>query len=854
MPEPAEPLKVRQLAFGYTAEDLKVLIGGMAIDAKEPVGSMGADVAIPVLSERQPPLFNYFKQHFAQVTNPAIDFLRESIVMSVSSALGPELNLLGETSEHARRIMLEHPVLSDEGLARIRACTLEGLEAKTIDITWARSEGEDGLRTALERCFAEADAAIAAGAGVLILADRDAGPDRVPIPSLLACSAIHHHLVRNGTRLAVGLAVESGEPREIHHLATLIGYGAQAVNPYLMFETLDELHAEARLGELDIETARRNLIKAVDKGLLKVLSKMGISTVQSYCGAQVFEAVGLDRDLVDEFFTGTASRIGGAGLEALAHEAIERHERAYPIARGELPPGGVYAWKRFGEVHMWDPRTVAQLRQVARGEGGVAYEEFARYCNEENASRGLLRGLLEFNTDGREPVPLDEVEPVAEITRRFATGGMSLGALSREAHETLAVGMNRIGGRSNTGEGGEDRERFFDERRSSIKQVASGRFGVTIDYLTNADELQIKVAQGAKPGEGGQLPGTKVDDYIAGLRFSTPGVGLISPPPHHDIYSIEDLKQLIYDLRCANPRARVSVKLVSEVGVGTVAAGVAKANADHVVIAGHDGGTGASPLASIQHAGTPWEIGLAETQQTLLENKLRDRIVVQTDGQMRTGRDVVIASILGADEIAFSTAPLIALGCIMMRVCHMNTCPVGVATQDPELRARFDGQPEHVVNYLVMVAEEARQIMASLGVRTIDEMIGRTELLRSKPAIDHWKARGVDLSVLFAVPESVADDAPRHRVKAPPPVLDDHLDHGIVAECADAIESGRPVALASRRLERQPHRRRHPLARDRPPPRARGPARGNDHGRLLWVRGPELRRLAGARHRLRPRR
>ncbi|MGI8631016.1 MAG: glutamate synthase large subunit [Solirubrobacterales bacterium] len=789
-----EPLRTRQLAFGYSQEDLRILIGRMAQSGTEPVGSMGNDLALSVLSDRSPSLFSYFKQLFAQVTNPAIDPYRESIVMSVDSALGPELNLLAESPRHARRVLLDRPVLRDAELARLRAITEDGLRSRTIDITWPAAEGPEGIQAALERCFREADRAVEHGAGILILSDRESGAGKVAIPSLLACAAVHHHMVRNGTRLRCGLVVESGEPREIHHLALLIGYGAQAVNPYVLLESLAEFMQRGYLEQgLGIDTATDNLIQALDKGLLKILSKMGISTIHSYCGAQIFEAVGLARSFVDQFFTGTTTQIGGVGLEVIATEAMERHARAYPIAPPDLPVGGVYAWRRDGERRMWDPETVSRLRQVARGEGPVAYEEYARLCNEENAQAGLLRGLMALRSD-RQPIDVSEVEPIAEITRRFATGGMSLGALSPEAHETLAVGMNRIGGRSNTGEGGEDPARFTDERRSSIKQVASGRFGVTLEYLVNADEIQIKVAQGAKPGEGGQLPGQKVGSYIAELRHSTPGVGLISPPPHHDIYSIEDLKQLIYDLRCANPEARVSVKLVSEVGVGTIAAGVAKANADHVVIAGHDGGTGASPLSSIYGAGTPWEMGLAETQQTLMANNLRDRIVVQTDGQMRTGRDVVIAAILGADEMAFSTAPLIATGCIMMRVCHMNTCPVGVATQDPELRARFDGKPEHVVNYLVSVAEEARTIMASLGVRTLDELIGRTEFLKARPDVDHWKARGVHLGRLLAAPD-VPADRPRHRTGPPPPSLDDHLDHELIETAASAIDGGEPIAL-----------------------------------------------------------
>ena len=633
-------------------------------------------------------------------------------------------------------------------------------EARTIDMTWPVGSGPAGMERRVEEMCREASELVERGVNIIILSDRNIGPDRAPMPSLLATAAVHHHLVREGTRLKIGLVAETGEAREIHHLACLIGYGNSAVNPYVMFESVYSLHRAGRLPDgMSPEEAEQRVVKAIGKGLLKVLSKMGISTIRSYTGAQIFEAVGIEREVVDRHFTGTSSRIGGVGLDVLAREALDRHARAYPAATSELlPSAGIYQWRRGGVFHGWNPETIASLQHAARnGDGAEAYERFARYVNHVAAPRSTLRGLLRFRDD-IDPLPLDEVEPAIDIVRRFKSGGMSLGALSPEAHETLAVGMNRLGGKSNTGEGGEDPARFEDERRSSIKQVASGRFGVTVHYLANADELQIKVAQGAKPGEGGQLPGHKVDRYIAGLRFSTPGVTLISPPPHHDIYSIEDLKQLIYDLRCANPRARVSVKLVSEVGVGTIAAGVAKANADHVVIAGHDGGTGASPQASIQHAGIPWEIGLAETQQTLLRNDLRSRILVEVDGQMRTGRDVVIGAILGADEFGFSTAPLIALGCVMMRVCHLNTCPVGVASQDPELRKRFEGKPEHVVNYLFMVAEEARGLMASLGVRSVEELIGRTDLLAADEAVDHWKARGIDLRPLLAVPDSVHEN------------------------------------------------------------------------------------------------
>jgi glutamate synthase (NADPH) large chain len=789
-----EPLRAKQLAFGWTEEDLSVLLAPMARDAAEPTGSMGNDVALAAFSDQRPPLFSYFKQLFAQVTNPAIDPLRESIVMSLEACIGPEINLLGETADHCHQLVMPQPILRNSELEKLRQVDHRVFEARTIDMTWPVAEGPKGMERRLAAMCAEASELVAGGVNIIILSDRNLGAERAPMPSLLAVAAVHQHLVREETRLQSGLVVETGQVKEIHHVACLIGYGAAAVNPYVMFESVYALHRDGRLPEgMRPEEAEQRVIKAIGKGLLKILSKMGISTIRSYTGAQIFEAVGLHPELVDRHFTGTPSRVGGVGLEVLAREAIDRHARAYPAAASELlPPGGVYAWRRDGEFHGWNPETIAALQHAARSEDGAdAYDRFATYVNHVAVPKSTLRGLLRFSDDVK-PIPLAQVEPAAEIVKRFKSGGMSLGALSPEAHEVLAAGMNRLGGRSNTGEGGEDPARFEDERRSSIKQVASGRFGVTVHYLANADELQIKVAQGAKPGEGGQLPGHKVDRYIARLRYATPGVGLISPPPHHDIYSIEDLKQLIYDLRCASPRARISVKLVAEFGVGTVAAGVAKAGADHVVIAGHDGGTGASPQASIQHAGIPWEIGIAETQQTLLRNDLRSRILVEADGQMRTGRDVVIAATLGADEFGFSTAPLIALGCVMMRVCHLNTCPVGVATQDPELRRRFEGQPEHVVNYLFMVAEEARRIMARLGVRNVADLIGRTELLARDDAVQHWKARSIDLSALLEAPES---EGPRHCVRRPDPAIDDSIDHELLRDCRAAIEEGRPVRL-----------------------------------------------------------
>ena len=835
-----QPLHARQRAFGYTQEDLRVLLTPMARDGAEPVGSMGNDLALAVFSDQAPPLFSYFKQLFAQVTNPPIDPIREEIVMSLATSLGTERNLFDETPEHAHKLILRQPILLNRELETLRHVAHDEFSARTLDITWPIAEGPAGMERALERLCERSQEAIAERVNILILSDRSIGPLRAPIPSLLAVSTVHHHLVREGTRLRAGIVLESGEPREVHHFATLIGYGVSAINPYLMLETLDELAHRGMIERpangsaattLTSEEASQNVVKAIDKGLLKTISKMGISTIQSYRSAQIFEAVGLSRELIDRHFTGTASRIGGIGLPELATEALERHARAYPAPHDDLlPVGGVYAWRRDGERHIWNPETIALVQHAVRATDdallGAAlagdaqahesvrespayarYREYARAVNEDASRRATLRGLLHLGTDGRESIALEEVEPAKEIVRRFCTGAMSLGSISREAHETLAIAMNRLGGRSNTGEGGEDPARFTpdpngDRRRSAIKQVASGRFGVTIHYLVNADELQIKMAQGAKPGEGGQLPGHKVDRYIGSIRHTTPGVGLISPPPHHDIYSIEDLKQLIYDLRCANPQAQVSVKLVSEVGVGTVAAGVSKANADRVLIAGHDGGTGASPLSSIQAAGVPWEIGLAETQQTLLLNELRSRIVVQTDGQLKTGRDVLIAALLGADEMGFSTAPLIATGCIMMRACHLNTCPVGIATQDPELRKRFQGTPEQVVNFFFYVAEEVRELLASLGLRSLDEAIGRVDLLEAGPAIDHWKARGVDLTHILTHVELEDENSahhseskPRRRVQPPPPVLEDALDWQLVERAGPAIERGERVTV-----------------------------------------------------------
>ncbi len=799
---PTESLRQRQIAFGYTQEDMKVILAPLARNAEEAVSSMGNDTPLAVLSDNHRLLYSYFKQLFAQVTNPPIDSIREAIVMSLQASIGSEKNLFDETPEHARQLVLETPILLDAELEQLRQVHSAIFKARTLDITWPVAEGSAGIDAALGRLCAEADEALAAGTNILILSDRAVGPERAPIPSLLAVAAVHHHLVREGTRLQAGLVAESGDTRSVHSIATLIGYGAAAVNPYLMLETLGELVELGSLPEgMTREQAQQRAVKGLGKGLLKTLSKMGISTVPSYCGAQIFEAIGLSPELVDRHFTGTASRIGGIGAEVLASEALARHARAYPgNTETLLPVIGLYAWRRDGEHHQWNPETIALLQDAVRNGKFETFEEYSRAVNDDAVRRLTLRGLLRFREPDGGGIPLEEVQPASEIVKRFATGAMSLGSISREAHETLAIAMNRIGGRSNTGEGGEDPVRFTpdangDLRRSAIKQVASGRFGVTIDYLTNADELQIKMAQGAKPGEGGQLPGHKVDRYIASVRLTTPGVGLISPPPHHDIYSIEDLKQLIYDLRCANPVARISVKLVAEVGVGTVAAGVAKANADHVLISGHDGGTGASPLSSILFAGIPWEIGLAETQQTLVRNDLRSRIWVQTDGQIKTGRDVVVAALLGADEIGFATAPLVASGCVMMRACHLNTCPVGIATQDPVLRARFAGQPEHVVNFFFYIAEEVRQIMARLGIRRYEDLVGRVDLLEADEAIARWQERGIDLSRLLAFSDAPAG-TPIRRERAQDSPLADALDWQLIEGAVPALERGEAVELA----------------------------------------------------------
>jgi glutamate synthase (NADPH/NADH) large chain len=801
----------RQQAFGYTQEDLKFLMTPMASVGEEAVGSMGNDTPISALSDKPKLLYTYFKQNFAQVTNPPIDPIREELVMSLVSFIGPRPNLFDHKGASRRkRLEVRQPILTNEDLEKIRSISKvkgAGFDARTLDATYPAEDGAAGMRTALDRLCTEAEQAVNDDINIIILSDRRAGPDRVPIPALLATAGVHHHLIRKGLRTSVGIVVESGEPREVHHFCCLAGYGAEAINPYLAFETLLAIQDELpkKLSEQEIV---KHYIKAIDKGLLKVMSKMGISTYQSYCGAQIFDAVGLSSEFVSRFFAGTATRIEGVGLDEIGEEAVRRHRTAFgdaPIYRDALDVGGEYAFRLRGEEHVWNPETVANLQHAVRGNMPDKYRAFANHINEQTERLYTIRGLFRIKgaeDDGRKPISLDEVEPAKNIVRRFSTGAMSFGSISREAHTTLAIAMNRIGGKSNTGEGGEESDRFKplpngDSMRSAIKQVASGRFGVTTEYLVNSDMMQIKMAQGAKPGEGGQLPGHKVDKIIAKVRHSTPGVGLISPPPHHDIYSIEDLAQLIFDLKNVNPDGWVSVKLVSEVGVGTVAAGVSKARADHVTIAGFEGGTGASPLTSIKHAGSPWEIGLAETHQILVMNRLRGRISVQVDGGVRTGRDVVIGAMLGADEFGFSTAPLIAAGCIMMRKCHLNTCPVGVATQDPVLRKRFKGTPEHVVNYFFFVAEEVREIMAQLGYRTFNEMIGQMQMLDRTRVVDHWKAKGLDFSRLFLKP-----DAPEgvHIFRCEPQdhKIHDILDRKLIAEARAAIDRGAPVKIESK--------------------------------------------------------
>ncbi len=799
-PTEFETILQRQRAFGYTDEDLKFILGPMAVKGEEPVGSMGTDTPLACLSDKPQPLFHYFRQLFAQVTNPAVDPIREELVMSLTSYIGTERNILDETPLHCHTLKLPHPILTNYDLEKLRRVSWGDFLATTLPMLYRVDGGEVELERAVTGLCRRASLAIKNGYSLLILSDRGVDEEYAPIPSLLALSAVHHHLIREGTRTQVALIVESGEPREVMHLSLLIGYGASAVNPYLAIETLEDMCRRGIPG-LSFETALKNFKKAVNKGLLKVFSKMGISTLQSYRGAQVFEAIGLNQDLVDKYFTGTASRIEGVGLDVLAREAKEKHGHAFqPLTESdtELAVGGNYHYRVLGEYHLFNPMTVSKLQQAVRSETYATFKEYSDLVNRQTRQLCTLRGLMDFRP-AEHPISVEEVEPAREIVKRFATGAMSFGSISKEAHETLAIAMNRIGARSNTGEGGEDEARFQrdpngDWRRSAVKQVASGRFGVTANYLINADELQIKIAQGAKPGEGGQLPGHKVDEVIARVRHSIPGVPLISPPPHHDIYSIEDLAQLIYDLKNVNPRARISVKLVAEVGVGVVAAGVAKAHADVVLISGDSGGTGASPLTSIKHAGIPWELGLAETQQVLVMNDLRSRIRVQTDGKLSTGRDVAIAALLGAEEFGFSTAPLVSMGCIMMRKCHLNTCPVGVATQDPALRRKFSGTPENVINYFFFVAEELRELMAQMGFRTVDEMIGRVDMLKMRDAIDHWKARGLDFSAIFHNPE-VPQRVGRRCLIAQDHGLERALDHKLIELAHGAIENGTPVEL-----------------------------------------------------------
>ncbi|SKA12409.1 glutamate synthase large subunit [Consotaella salsifontis] len=800
----------RQQTFGYSIEDTKMLMAPMATTGQEAIGSMGTDTPISAMSEKAKLLYTYFKQNFAQVTNPPIDPIREELVMSLVSFIGPRPNIFDlEGTSRRKRLEVRQPILTNGDLEKIRSIghTEDRFDTKTLDITYAVEAGAAGMAGAVERLCERAEAAVVGGYNIIILSDRQVGPDRIPIPALLACAAVHHHLIRKGLRTAVGLVVESGEPREVHHFACLAGFGAEAINPYLAFDTLIDMHRNGQFPpEVDANEVVTRYIKSIGKGLLKVMSKMGISTYQSYCGAQIFDAVGLRSDFVERFFFGTATTIEGVGLEEIAHETAMRHMLAFsddPVLARSLDVGGEYAYRMRGESHIWSPDAVATLQHAVRSESWEKYQDYAKMVNENATSRSTIRGLFRIRMAeemGRQPVPLEEVEPAREIVKRFATGAMSFGSISREAHTTLAVAMNRIGGKSNTGEGGEEPDRFAPLRdgssnpeRSAIKQVASGRFGVTTEYLVNADMLQIKVAQGAKPGEGGQLPGHKVDATIAKVRHSTPGVALISPPPHHDIYSIEDLAQLIFDLKNVNPAADISVKLVSEVGVGTVAAGVAKARADHIIVAGFDGGTGASPLTSIKHAGSPWEMGLAETQQTLVANGLRSRVCLQVDGGLRTGRDVIVGALLGADEFGFATAPLIAAGCIMMRKCHLNTCPVGVATQDPVLRKRFKGQPEHVINFFFYVAEEVREIMASMGLRRFDELVGASDHLDKKEMIDHWKARGLDFSRVFFKPRAPTEALKWTERQQHP--IDTVLDRKLIAEAEPALTARQRVEI-----------------------------------------------------------
>ena len=792
----------RQRVFGYTEEDLKEFIAPMAKAGQEPIGAMGTDTPIAAISDRPRLLFDYFTQQFAQVTNPPLDAIREEVVTSMTASIGPVRNLLDASPEHAKQMVLDYPILTNDELSRIKHIDRGNNigKAVTVSCLYRVDEGAEALEARLNQMCEEVDAALAAGATFIVLSDRDSNRELAPIPSLLSCSAIHHHLIRQGTRMMAGLVVECGDARDVHHMATLIGYGASAINPYLALETAEDMVLRGLISGITAERSSKNIIKALGKGVLKIMSKMGISTVSSYAGAQCFEAVGLAPELVDRYFTGTISKLGGVGLDVLHIEIEKRHQAAYPIegaTKAHLPldVGGEMKWRREGPPHLFNPETIFKLQHSTRQKRYDIFKQYTKAVDDQSERLMTLRGLFSLRDDLRQPIPIEEVEPVSEIVKRFSTGAMSMGAISPEAHEVLAIAMNRLGGKSNTGEGGEAVERLLDrERRSAVKQVASGRFGVTSMYLTHADDIQIKMAQGAKPGEGGQLPPHKVYPWIAQLRHSTPGVGLISPPPHHDIYSIEDLKQLIYDLKRANRAARVHVKLVSQFGVGTVAAGVAKAKADVVLISGHDGGTGASPLNSLKHAGTPWELGLAETQQTLLLNGLRDRITVQVDGSMKTGRDVIVAALLGAEEFGFATAPLVVEGCILMRVCHLDTCPVGVATQNPDLRARFRGQADHVVNFFEFLAQEVREYLAQLGFRTLEEAIGHVELLDVNRAIHHWKADGMDLSPIFAAKDIEVDSA-LHRTVEQQHELEQHFDFALLDEVGNAIRENRKMLV-----------------------------------------------------------
>ena len=799
-----DSLLARMQAFGFTSETMQFMLIPMVREKRDPLGSMGNDSALACLSDQPRMLYDYFKQLFAQVTNPSIDSIREETIMSLRCFIGPEKNLIDTTAEHCHRLLIEQPILSNPELAAIKDIDHRGWNTKTIDITWPKTEGNAGLEKALDRICAETEQAIEENAELVILSDRNASPDRIALPALLATGAVHQHLIRLAQRTRIGLVLETGEAREVHHHCLLIGFGADAINPYLAFESLWQARRD---GLLDNDLADDNTVvetyrKAVGKGMLKVMAKMGISTLQSYKGGQIFEAVGLRDDVIERCFKGTASRIQGVDFDVIASEATRRHLIGYPENSSDnsdsLPNQGEFHWRAKGEKHMWDPEAISNIQMATRTNNHETYAQFAEHMNRDSKTRCTIKGLLGFK-ENITAVPLDEVESAQEIVKRFCTGAMSFGSISAEAHESLAIAMNRLGGKSNTGEGGEDSERFTpmangDSKRSAIKQIASGRFGVTAWYLANADELQIKISQGAKPGEGGELPGGKVDSYIARLRHSTPGVGLISPPPHHDIYSIEDLAQLIFDLKNSNPSARISVKLVSEVGVGTIASGVAKAHADHILISGDGGGTGASPLTSIKHAGLPWELGIAETHQTLVMNDLRSRVTLQTDGGLKTGRDVVIAALLGAEEFGFSTAPLITLGCIMMRKCHLNTCPVGIATQDKELRKKFKGDPEYVVNYLFMVAEEARVLMAKLGFRSIDEMVGRTDVLETNEAIAHWKADGLDLTSLLTMAAKPHPDVKVIKTIPQDHGLDSVIDNQLLAICEETLANGTPVS------------------------------------------------------------